>query len=60
MDARCIRIKKIADTNISGYVWTGPKEGINTMTTFFFDTVLTGSEDLCENFLHTSLRLGRL
>ena len=25
MDARCIRIKKFADTKISGYVWTGPK-----------------------------------
>ena len=24
MDARCIRIKKFADTKISGYVWTGP------------------------------------
>ena len=23
-DARCIRIKKFADTKISGYVWTGP------------------------------------
>ena len=23
MDARCIRIKKIADTKISGYLWTG-------------------------------------
>ena len=25
VDARCIRIKKFADTKISGYVWTGPK-----------------------------------
>ena len=25
VDARCIRIKKFADTRISGYVWTGPK-----------------------------------
>ena len=25
MDARCIRIKKFADTKISGYVWMGPK-----------------------------------
>ena len=25
VDARCIRIKKIADTKISGYVWTGPE-----------------------------------
>ena len=24
VDARCIRIKKFADTKISGYVWTGP------------------------------------
>ena len=24
MDARCIRIKKFADTKISGYVWVGP------------------------------------
>ena len=24
VDARCIRIKKSADTKISGYVWTGP------------------------------------
>ena len=26
VDARCIRIKKFADTKISGYVWTGPKK----------------------------------
>ena len=25
VDARCIRIKKFADTKISGYVWTGPQ-----------------------------------
>ena len=25
VDARCIRIKKIADAKISGYMWTGPK-----------------------------------
>ena len=25
VDARCIRIKKFADTKISGYVWTGPE-----------------------------------
>ena len=25
VDARCTRIKKFADTKISGYVWTGPK-----------------------------------
>ena len=25
VDARCIRIKKLADTKISGYVWTGPQ-----------------------------------
>ena len=25
-DARCIRIKKFADTKISGYVWTGPNK----------------------------------
>ena len=25
MDTWCIRIKKIADTKISGYVWTRPK-----------------------------------
>ena len=24
VDARCIHIKKFADTKISGYVWTGP------------------------------------
>ena len=24
VDARCVRIKKFADTKISGYVWTGP------------------------------------
>ena len=28
MDARCIRIKKFADTEISGYVWTGPKVAV--------------------------------
>ena len=27
----CIRIKKFADTKISGYVWTGP-EHLNKMT----------------------------
>ena len=26
VDARCIRIKKFADTKISGYVWTGPNK----------------------------------
>ena len=28
VDARCIRIKKFADTKISEYVWTGPKRAI--------------------------------
>ena len=27
VDARCIRIKKFADTQISGYLWTGPLDG---------------------------------
>ena len=34
MDARCIRIKKFADTKISGYVWTGPENRV-----VFFDEV---------------------
>ena len=29
VDARCIRIKRFADTKISGYVWTGPKQNNN-------------------------------
>ena len=31
VDARCIRIEKLADTKISGYVWTGPKHTFITI-----------------------------
>ena len=45
VDARCIRIKKFADTKISGYVWTGPNKQ-------FF----SGSNNLCISFCQYSLR----
>ena len=44
MDARSIRIKKFADTKISGYVWTGPNTGgpnsVHKLPHTCFDTVL--------------------
>ena len=44
VDARCIRIKKFADTKICGYVWTGPNTGgpnsVHKLPHTCFDTVL--------------------
>ena len=34
VDARCIRIKKFANTKISGYVWTGPNRGPSVRKTY--------------------------
>ena len=34
VDARCIRIKKVADTKISGYVWTGPQSLVTRIVSF--------------------------
>ena len=36
MDARCIRIKKFADTKIFGYVWTGPEWVLENLTSFIY------------------------
>ena len=47
MIARCIRIKKFADTKISGYVWTGPKtQDFQNHTLFSREAVPRGYRSL--------------
>ena len=54
VDAGCIRIKKIADTKISGYVWTGPNTNPqNECFTLITVRSPTKLEDLPLNLLST-------
>ena len=48
VDARCIRIKKFADTKISGYVWTGPNNSIDTFKRTFWSISLINFQNLLE------------
>ena len=43
VDARCIRIKKFADTKISGYVWTGPQSPYLARENNFYDVICSVS-----------------
>ena len=50
MDARCIRIKKFADTKISGYVWTGPESTLSKAEVARKRLLLEVPEDINRNF----------